>query len=196
MNRWTTVSLTGAALATGGALLGRVTHLRGVRNTDAAVPYGHGTRIERYATIAREPGEVYAAWRDFHNLARVMPNVRSVDVLDERRSRWTVTGAFGVPVTWEAQIIDDSPGRRIAWRSDGGPVPHAASVRFEPAPGGRGTEVTVEIEYAVAGAKLGGWLMKSITQLPPQRLVEIDLRRFKSMLEASGVAINGTDVLA
>jgi hypothetical protein len=31
---------------------------------------------------------------------------------------------------------------------------------------------------------------------PPLRLLELDLRRFKSVLEAGDVAVNGTDVCA
>ncbi|GAC1312811.1 MAG: hypothetical protein NVS2B3_14400 [Vulcanimicrobiaceae bacterium] len=196
MNRWRTVSLTGAVVATGGVLLGRATRLRGVRNAGAAVPYGHGTRIEHHATIAREPADVYAAWRTFEHLPLVMPNVRSVEVLDEKRSRWTVAGPFGREVSWEATIIDDTPGERIAWRADAAPVPHAGSIRFTPAPGERGTEVSVEIEYMVPGAKLGGLFVKATTKIPPVRLGELDLRRFKSMLEANDVALNGTDVIA
>ena len=183
-------------MATGGMLLGRATRLRGVRNSDAAVPYGHGTRIEHHATIAREPADVYAAWRSFEHLPLVMPNVKAVDVIDEKRSRWTVAAPFGRYVSWEATIIDDTPGERIAWRADAAPVPHAGTIRFKPAPGGRGTEVAVEIEYAVPGAKLGGLFAKAATKLPPVRLGELDLRRFKSMLEANGVALNGTDVIA
>ncbi len=194
MNRWRTVSITGAALATGGVLLGRATRKRGAHNADAAVRYGRGTRIERHATIAREPADVYAAWRDLESLQLIMPNVKRIETFGGGRSRWTVPGPLGTSVSWDAEIIDDTPGRRIAWQAKNAPVPHAGTIRFEAAPGGRGTEVTVEIEYSMPGAKLGGFIAKVAAQVPPQRLVEIDLRRFKSMLEANDIALNGTDV--
>jgi uncharacterized membrane protein len=191
--RWITASVAGAALATGGALLGRSTRRAlGPRNEQAAVPYGHGHRIEKFATIAREPGDVYAAWRDLASLSLVMPNVKRVED-DGAHSRWTVAGPGKTSITWDAEILVDRPGERISWRADEAPVKHAGTVRFEPAPGGRGTEVTVEIEYVPPAGPIGA-LAGKIAQAPPQRLVEIDLRRFKSVLEAGDIAVNGTDV--
>ena len=65
-------------------------------------------------------------------------------------------------------------------------------MRFAPAPGGRGTEVRIEIEYVVPGGPLGVGL--KLAKKPPLRILELDLRRFKSVLEAGDVAVNGTDV--
>ncbi len=191
--RWVTVTVAGAALATGGALLGRTTRRKlGESTSNAAVPYGRGKRIEKFATIAREPNDVYAMWRDLESLPLVMPNVKRVQSDDATHSRWTVAGPGDTSVTWDAEIIADEPGRRIAWRADAAPIKHAGTIKFEPAPGGRGTEVTVEIEYVPPGGALGQLLVKAAT-LPPQRLVEVDLRRLKSILEAGDIALNGTD---
>ena len=191
--RWVTVSVAGAALATGGVLLGRTGgRVAGVRNAGATVPYGHGARIEKFAPIAREPDDVYAAWRDLESLPLVMPNIKRVEDSHGSQSRWTVAIPGGAEMSWNAEIVSDEPGRRISWRADEAPVRHAGTVKFERAPGGRGTEVTVEIEYVPPGGKLGAWLVRTST-FPPQRLVEVDLRRFKSMLECGDIALNGTD---
>ncbi len=209
--QWITFSIAGAALAAVGVLLGKARRA-GPRNASATVPYGHGTRLEEIKTIAREPMDVYAAWRDLESLPLVMPHVKRVEELGasgsagasagnngssgngKSRSRWTVVGPNGTEVAWEAEIFEDVPGERIAWRADDAPVRHAGTVRFSPAPGGRGTEVRVEIEYAAPGGPLSSFPLKVIKK-PPLRLLELDLRRFKSVLEAGDVAVNGTDVL-
>ena len=192
---WVTVSLTGAALATGGALLGRGTR-RGIgpRNRGATVPYGHGARIDETRTIARPPDDVYAAFRDLESLPLVMPNVKRVQSPEgSAQSRWTVAGPGGKRITWDAEIIEDVPGERISWRADSAPVKHAGSVRFGAAPGGRGTELRVEIEYVPPGGPLGALGVK-LAKISPQHFVTVDLRRFKSMMEAGDIAVNGTDV--
>ncbi len=193
--RLVTGSVAGAALATGGVLLGRTARRSiGPRNTHAAVPYGRGARIEVTETIARSPQDVYAAWRDLESLPLVMPNVKRVETLNgSSRSRWSASGPGGVPVSWEAEIMEDVPGERISWRADGAPVKHAGTVRFSPAPGGRGTEIRIEIEYVPPGGPLGVLGVK-VARISPQKFIDLDMRRFKSILEAGDVALNGTDV--
>lgn len=196
MDRRIVAALCMTALVTGGTLVARSRRRKfPTGNASAAVPYDRGRRIERHATIARDPTDVYAAWRNFEHLPHIMPNLRRVETLDATHSRWTIVGPGNTSLAWVAELIDASPNERIAWRVDAAAVPHAGSVRFSPAPGGRGTEVAVEIEY-LAPAGLFGRLVALVVQAPPVRLGEIDLRRFKSILEVGDVALNGTDIKA
>jgi uncharacterized membrane protein len=193
--------LTGAALAgLGGSLIARSLAHGGngksdvpARNGRASVPYGRGTRIEKVFTIMRPAAELYAYWRDVRNLPSIMSHLEDVEVIDDVRSRWAAKGPAGFTAVWEAEIIDDTPGRRIAWRSVGGSVPNAGSVRFTDAPAGRGTELHVEMEWAPPGGALGMSLAHVLGD-DPGLIVETDLRRFKATMEAGYVAINGTDV--
>jgi uncharacterized membrane protein len=162
-------------------------------NSNASVPYGHGTRIDKAFTIECPPNELYAYWRQLSNLPGIMSHLERVEVIDDRRSLWTAKGPAHLPVSWEAEIINDTPGERIAWRSVGGAVPNAGSVSFTPAPGDRGTELHVEMEWSPPGGPLG----KSFASLfggDPGLIVETDLRRFKATMEAGAPAVNGTDV--
>jgi uncharacterized membrane protein len=164
------------------------------QNGRASVPYGHGSRIEKVFTIMRPANELYDYWRDFGNLPSIMSHLERVEVIDDLRSRWSAKGPAGFSAVWEAEIIDDTPGRRIAWRSVGGSIPNAGSVQFTDAPGDRGTELHVEMEWAPPGGALG----KSFAHLfgdDPGLIVETDLRRFKATMEAGHVALNGTDVI-
>ena len=163
------------------------------RDGRASVPYGDGARIEKVFTIMRPAAELYDYWRDLRNLPSIMSHLEDVELVDDLRSRWHAKGPAGFSATWEAEIINDTPGRRIAWRSVGGSIPNAGSVSFTEAPGGRGTELRVEIEWAPPGGALG----KSFAHLfgdDPGLIVETDLRRFKATMEAGYVALNGTDV--
>jgi uncharacterized membrane protein len=90
-------------------------------------------------------------------------------------------------VEWDAEITHDEPGRLIEWRSrEGARVPNSGSVRFAEAPGGRGTEVRVEIDYQPPGGRLGRTVAMLFGE-EPQQQVRDDLRRFKQVLEAGEV---------
>src|SRR5690606_10127077 len=134
------------------------------------------------------PETLYAVWRDFSGLPRFMRHLESVTVLDDRRSHWVARAPAGRTVEWDAEISADEPGRRIAWHSvDGSEVAHAGSVRFEPAPAGRGTEVHVSLEYAPPGGELGARLARFLKE-EPEHQIRDDLRHFKQWMETGELA--------
>lgn len=138
-------------------------------------------------TIARAAEEVYRSWRNFENLPDFMDHLESVKDIDGRISHWVAHGPAGTTVAWKAEIVEDVVGEVIAWRSvAGADVDNAGSVRFSPAPKGQGTEVTVELDYAVPGGGLGSSLAKLLGEEPSQQLRD-DLRRFKQVLETGEV---------
>ncbi|HEX5222208.1 MAG TPA: SRPBCC family protein [Verrucomicrobiae bacterium] len=140
--------------------------------------------IEQCVTINRGPQELYQFWRNFENLPRFMEHLTSVRCLDERRSHWVVKAPLGKQVEWEAEIINDEPGQLIAWQSlPGADVVNAGTVRFEPAPEGRGTLVRVLIKYDPPGGMLGAATVR-LSDEHPQRQVREDLERFKQLMEA------------
>jgi uncharacterized membrane protein len=113
--------LTGVALlGLGGSLIARSVagdgEDTGSHNAGASVHYGHGERIDKAFTIDRPASDLYAYWRDFSNLPAIMSHLEAVEVIDERRSRWTARGPANFRASWDAEIIDDTPGQRIAWR--------------------------------------------------------------------------------
>ena len=137
-------------------------------------------------TVNRTPREAYAFWRDFTNLPRFMAHLEDVTV-NGMRSTWTAKAPAGRTVTWDAEITQDSPNRLIAWRSVGeATVPNSGTVTFTPAPGGRGTEVRVELDYTVPAGRLGALVAKLFGEEPEQQ-VRDDLRRAKQVLETGDV---------
>jgi uncharacterized membrane protein len=94
-------------------------------------------------------------------------------------------------LTWDAEIVADEPGALIAWRSiEGADVDNAGSIRFTPAPAGRGTEVKVLLSYAPPAGRAGG-AVASVLGADADRQVREDLRRFKQRMEAGEVAMSG-----
>jgi uncharacterized membrane protein len=139
-------------------------------------------------TINKAPDEVYAQWRDFERLPTFMYHLESVTTTGEGRSHWVAKGPGGVTVEWDAEVTDDVPGDRVAWRSvPGTKVDNSGSVRFRPAPGGQGTEVRVELTYSPPGGALGSVVAKLFGEEPNQQVSD-DLRRFKQMVETGEIA--------
>jgi uncharacterized membrane protein len=115
-----------------------------------------------------------------------------VQVFDERRSHWKAKGPAGSSVAWGAEIVEDRPNERIAWRSlDGAEVDNSGSVRFVRAPGGRGTEVHVEIRYSPPAGAVGAMIARLFGEAPDQQLAD-DLLHFKQVMETGEVVLSDT----
>jgi uncharacterized membrane protein len=143
------------------------------------------------AITVRHPVEVvYRFWRDFTNLPSFMSHLESVEVSGDGRSHWTANAPAGTTVDWDAEIVEDRPNERIAWRSlEGSKVGNSGAVWFTPAPGGRGTEVRVELSYDPPGGALGKVVAKLFGEEPQQQLTD-DLRRLKQVLETGQVVLS------
>ena len=138
-------------------------------------------------TIAKPVQDVYEHWHDLTNLPTFMAHLRSVRMTGDRLSHWVAQAPLGGTVEWDAEITEDVPGKVTAWRSlKGATVSNSGRVRFDPAPGDRGTEVRVELEYKIPGGKVGDLVAKMLGEQPKQQ-VEDDLRRFKQVLETGEV---------
>jgi uncharacterized membrane protein len=148
------------------------------------------SHVEHTITMAASPSEIYRLWRDFANLPSFMHNLEEVQVLDERRSRWVARGPVGARVSWDAEIFLERENELIAWRSlPEAQIVNAGSVHFAPAPGDRGTEVRVVLEYLPPAGNLGRIAARMFGAEPDQQVID-DLRRLKMIVEAGEVATN------
>ncbi|GAA2253077.1 hypothetical protein GCM10010145_21040 [Streptomyces ruber] len=155
----------------------------------AAVTRTRSAPVRRAAatTVARTPQEAYGLWRDLERLPSFMAHVDEVRVTGPRTSHWRVSAPFGGCVEWDAEIVADEPGRRIAWcAADGADVDNWGEVRFTPAPGGRGTEVHVSLCHDMPAGALGRAAARYAGEAPAQQLDD-DLRRFKQVAETGEV---------
>jgi uncharacterized membrane protein len=130
---------------------------------------------------------VYAFWRNFENLPRFMRHLESVTCDGPQKSHWVARAPAGRRVSWDAEVVDEQPNSRIAWRSlEDADVRNAGTVEFERAPGGRGTNIRVSLSYVPPGGKVGAVIAKLFGEEPGQQVHE-DLRRLKQLLEAGEV---------
>jgi uncharacterized membrane protein len=164
-----------------------VTQAEAGKSPAASVAHGRGIKVEKSITINRSREELFHFWRNLENLPEFMSHVRSVKSNGPNRSHWTVTGPAGTTVEWDAEIHNEQPPEFLAWRTVGdSDINHAGSVHFDPAPGGRGTEVRVILNYEPPAGQVGAMLAKLFGEDPEQQLDE-DLRRLKQFLETAEI---------
>ncbi len=170
-------SWAGAALAVGGACVA----CYGI--TDAVKPYSGKVRVSY--TIGVPPDDLFVVVRDSKKWSKFLHGL-SMEPTGGDSLRLTFGEAAGFRVISEAQITDEEPGKFVAWSSGAGPLQHRGVVRFSPAPGERGTEISVAFEFkapagpvARAVAEFVGW--------DPEQLVRESLRNLKQLLEAGEI---------
>ena len=146
-----------------------------------------GVKVTRSITIRRPAEELFAFWREVENLPRIIKHPVGIKRVSDLASHWEVSAPGDRKVEWDATIINEHPNELIAWRSrEEAEIPNAGSVRFHPAPGDEGTEVTVNLEYDPPAGKLGS-LVAKLTGEEPAQQVEEALRRFKALMEAGEI---------
>ena len=176
--------LAGGALLAGAGLA--YVAVKAVQSAADTVP--REVHVEVSVLINKKPEELYAFWRDFQNLPLFMRNLVSVEVNDGNRSHWVARSINSSTVEWDAEIFNETPNELIAWRStEDSDVVNAGSVRFEKAPGDRGTYVRVNMNYNPPGGQIGAELAK-LLRSDPGRLIKDDLRRFKQLMETGEIA--------
>ena len=122
----------------------------------------------------------YNQWTQFEDFPRFMEGVESVEQVDDTHLRW-VAEVNGERREWRAEIVEQVPDQRIAWRALDGEGPSGV-VTFEPL-GEDKTIVIVEMSYEPEGLKeqLGAKVGLD------SRGVKQDLVRFKELIESLGV---------
>ncbi len=170
------------AVAGGSALYYGIT--RRMNAAARRVPDGrHSIRVEKAVTINKPIDEVYDAWCDVTRLPQILSHLESVTALGDGKTHWVAKAPLGRTVEWDAETMVDQQNHVSAWRSIGDTeVPNVGAVHFHEAPGGRGIEVLVRIEYNPPLGLIGATFAKLFGEAPSQQ-VEDDLRRFKEILE-------------
>jgi uncharacterized membrane protein len=163
------------------ALCAREMHPRWAGHTGAV-------HVKRTVTINRSAQDLFQAWRRFEDLPRFMDHLESVQSTGPNRWHWVAKGPLGSKVEWDAEIFREHPNEMITWRSlPGADVDHVGSVWFEPAHGGQGTIVRVQMEYHPPAGKLGAKVAKLFGEAP-EKQIAMDLMRFKQLMETGEVA--------
>lgn len=182
------LALTGAGLAAAAMLdmsaaIGQsARQTMGERTTESGA-----IAVEKSITVNKSPEECYRFWREFDRFPEFMEHLEEVSKITDTRSHWKAKAPIGSSVEWDADVTADQPGELLAWQSvEGADVDNGGTIRFERAPGGRGTIVRVEMRYRPPGGKAGALVAKLFGENPVQQ-IDGDLRRFKQLIETGEI---------
>ena len=136
-------------------------------------------RIEKTFEVDCPVNTVYNQWTQFEEFPQFMEGVEEIRQLDDRRLHWVVQFG-GTRHEWDAEITEQLPDERVAWRNTDG-KDNAGVVTFHKIDDAT-TRVMVQMDWAPEGIreKLGDALGSS------DRRVGADLERFKELIESRG----------
>ncbi|MGQ4416898.1 SRPBCC family protein [Streptomyces sp. SAS_269] len=124
----------------------------------------------------------YDQWTQFKSFPRFMTVVKRVEQVKPNVTTWVI-GVGPVCREFEAEIVEQEPDTRVAWRSLERRPSHRGEVSFRPtAEGSTSVSLRLEVEpRGVAGA---------LTVVPglTRRVVRAELGHFKEYIEGLGEA--------
>ena len=135
--------------------------------------------IEKSIDLDVPVRNVYNQWTQFEEFPRFMEGVKEVKQLDDKRLHWRAEIA-GKEKEWNADIVEQVPDQRIAWRTMTG-AKNAGVVTFHRLSDNK-TRIMLQLEYEPEG------MVENVGDaigIVSQR-VEGDLKRFKEFIESRG----------
>ena len=123
----------------------------------------------------------YDQWTQFESFPKFMDGIERVEQLTAPTLEWTASIA-GVDRSWTAEITEQTPDQRIAWKATSG-AENAGVVTFHRVDDRR-SRVTLQLDIEPEG------VIESVGDALGlvQRRAKGDLERFKAYIEDRGVA--------
>ncbi len=140
--------------------------------------------IEQSIEVAVPLSTAYNQWTQFEEFPRFMEGIKEVRQLDDTHLHW-VAEFGGRHHEWDAEVTEQKPDERIAWRNTHG-KDNAGVVTFHRLDDDH-TRLMVQMDFVPEGIveRIGDALGA------PERRVEGDLRRFKEFAESRGTEVAG-----
>jgi uncharacterized membrane protein len=135
--------------------------------------------VEKSIDVHVPVSTAYNQWTQFEDFPRFMEGVKEVRQLDDTHLHWRAEVA-GKDKEWDAEITEQVPDQRIAWRSVGG-APNSGVVSFDRIDQDT-TRILVEMDYDPEGVVENVGDAVGVVS----RRVEGDLERFKEFIESRG----------
>jgi uncharacterized membrane protein len=126
----------------------------------------------------------YNQWTQFETFPQFMEGVEQITQLDDTHLHWKVSMA-GVEREFDAEITEQIPDDRVAWKSTDGPL-HAGVVTFHRL-NDDATRVSARIDWEPTGLAEN---VGAAVQADDMRVAK-DLRAFKELIEAQGFESGG-----
>ena len=167
LNRVVTV----AALAVGGMMLSK--QMRRSRGS------GMDASIVETIEVNVPVETAYNQFTQFEEFPQFMDSVKDIHQLDDRHLHWHASVA-GKDKEWDAEITEQIPDKRIAWRSTSG-VPNGGVVTFHKI-ADNVTRIALQMDYQPEGpAEALGDALGAV-----RMEARGNLQKFKAMIEARG----------
>jgi uncharacterized membrane protein len=140
--------------------------------------------VEKSIEVGVPVHSAYNQWTQFESFPQFMDGVKEVQQLDDTHLHWKAD-INGKKEEWDAEITEQVPDQRIAWRSTTG-APNAGVVTFHPLDNST-TKVMLQLEAEPRSAaeKVGA----AVGVL--DRQVKTDLEKFKDFMESRGGQATG-----
>jgi uncharacterized membrane protein len=135
--------------------------------------------IEESIEIEVPVSTAYNQWTQFESFPQFMEGVERVEQKDDKRLHW-VADVGGEKREWDAEITEQHPDHRIAWKALDQPGPNGV-VTFHKLDDSR-TKVMVQMEYEPEGLKESVGSMVGLDS----HHVKGDLVSFKEFIESRG----------
>ncbi|MCA1673317.1 MAG: SRPBCC family protein [Actinobacteria bacterium] len=135
------------------------------------------TTVEKSVDVAVPVRTAYNQWTQFESFPQFMEGVEGIEQVSDTRTHWR-TKIAGVQREFDAEITEQHPDERVAWRTVDGP--HQAGVVTFHRLDDVNTRVMLQLEYhpddlvEKTGTALG----------MVQRRAQGDLERFKQFIES------------
>jgi uncharacterized membrane protein len=163
-----------------GMVGGLASSLTGGKKKEGQSPSGTGRGrrlpVQEYVDVGADLETVYDQFTQFEEWPKFMHRVERIEQRDEQTLMWH-ENIWGVRRSWEAEITDQTPCERIAWRSKSGPQSvgvvtfHRLSDKL--------TRVYITMDFQPKGLfekTASGFRMS-------RRALKSDLMRFKAFVE-------------
>jgi len=159
------------ALAVGGALLAKRMNRAGGAQSDSC--------IKEEIDVNVPVRVAYDQFTQFEEFPQFMKSVKEIKQLDKKRLHWSAS-IMGKQIEWDAEITEQIPDNKIAWRSTSG-TPNGGTVSFRSLSRSR-TRVTLEMYYEPQDSfEMIGDALRAVRSEARR-----NLKNFKEMIEMRG----------
>lgn len=132
--------------------------------------------------VAVPVSTAYNQWTQFESFPSFLDEVESITQLDDTHTHWKVK-VGGFEREFDAEITEQHPDERVAWKSTGGETEHAGVVTFHKLTD-TSSRVTVQLDWDPQG------FLQTLGSLvgAGSHAVKKDLKNFKEFIETQGAA--------
>lgn len=141
------------------------------------------SQVEQSIEVQVPVSTAYNQWTQFEEFPRFMRHVEEIRQIDDTHLHWKVTIA-GRTAEFDAEVTEQIPDARVAWRSTSGPR-HAGAVDFHRlSDSSTQMMVVMDVEPEGAAQKAADRVGDAFSVFENQ--IREDLQTFKRMIEDRG----------